>query len=198
MMYASDVSFSSTTSCAMMIGSMCRNACGNSIENRVCSGVSPIASPDFALPRGRARDARPQRLADDRAVVEDEGDTPAQNDPVENTSRMKSIISSTGMPRKNSTTIDRRASRTIASRAVRAIEKDHAEDQRADRGDRCHLQSVPRMPRQMNRQNARSRRCPSGSGRRCPAAATPPAILARLRPGTKIADESGEDEHDRR
>ena len=55
------MSFSSTTNWAMMIGSMSRNACGNSIENRACSGVSPMASPDSRWPFGS--EAMPARSA---------------------------------------------------------------------------------------------------------------------------------------
>ena len=72
MMYASAVSFSSTTSWAMMIGSMLRAACGNSIRNRVGSGVETDGESGLALPARQGRDPGPQRLADERPVVDGE------------------------------------------------------------------------------------------------------------------------------
>ena len=54
----------------MMIGSICRNACGNSTSIFDCSLRMPIAEPRLALTARQRDEARAQHLADQRAVVE--------------------------------------------------------------------------------------------------------------------------------
>jgi hypothetical protein len=162
-----------------MIGSICRNAWGNSMRNRVLVGVRPIARPASRWPLGS--DAMPARSASPiRApLYTARAATTAQKAPVENTSRMNSIISSTGMPRKNSSTtvVGTRTQRDLAVRR-----NENTTPMTTARTDAiaaaCRVETHPRP---MARHRARSPRMSHRDPSRTPGV-TAPFALTRGRP----------------